>query len=154
MTTQFPFHPTTGHRLVRTVATAVVFSTARIEQVDGKAIVEVIDTQGINVAHIEQAQIDSAPFVATAGGDTCLLSEAVWSVLDVEHIEGFKADTSGTLLPSLNSALGNLIELGEATQGILDNWQRGDLAGAVNDLEATVLAIPLLRSHLDDEGDD
>lgn len=154
MTTQYPFHPLTGQRLVRTIETAVIFSAATISKVDGNEVVEVIKPLVINSADIEQALIDNTPFVATAGGDSCLLSEAVWSVLDVEFLEGFTSNSSGTPLPSLNSTLEGLVSLGDATQTVLDNWARGHLANAVNELEDAVLAIPLLSQHLLNEAVD
>lgn len=154
MTTQYPFHPLTGQRLVRTIETAVIFSAATISKVDENEVVEVIKPLGINAGDIEKAQIDNTPFVATAGGDSCLLSEAVWSVLDVESLEGFTSTSSGTPLPSLNSTLEDLVALGEATQTVLDNWARGHLANAVHELEDAVLAIPLLSQHLQNGADD
>ena len=153
MKTQFPYHPTTGQRLVQTINTAVFFNTARIVKVDGSDSVEVIDALGVEAANVEQAHIDRSPFVATGTGSTCLLSEAVWSDLDVERLEGFKDKTSGTPLPSLNSALADLVQLGEAAQIVLSNWDKGDLAGAVHELEDSVLAIPLLSNRIDDEAE-
>lgn len=147
MKTQFPFHPVSGQRLVRTIDTVLIFNTARIANVDGKDHVDVIDAIGINPSDTEQTHIDHSPFVATAAGAVCLLSEAVWSDLDVDHLEGFSSKTNGTPLPSLNEALANLVELGEASETVLATWAEGDLAGAVNDLEGVLAAIPLLGDH-------
>lgn len=151
MTNQYPFHPATGQRLVRVLETAIYQSAARIVKVDGAAVIDDIQAQISEPGNRERAQIDGIPFVATIAGHTCLLSEATWSPLEVEQLEGFTAGSTGTDLPSLNAAMCDLIHLGEASQSVVDNWETRDLSTAVCNLESAVQTCALLSSQLSDE---
>lgn len=154
MSTQYPYHPISGHRLVRTINTTVVFNTARIVKVDGNEIVEDIHSPDFDPANVVSAQINGTPFVATMGGDTCLLTEAIWADLEVDQLESFAAVTSATELPSLNDVLGDLVTIGEAAQWVLSNWETRNLASAVSGLEGALWTSPLLCNHLGLEDDD
>jgi hypothetical protein len=146
--TKHPFHPATGQRLIRVIETAFFLRAARIVEIGDASVIDDTQSQRMEANKIERAQIDGIPFVATISGHTCLFSEAIWSPLDVEQLEGVTEKSTGTDIPTLNGAMCELIHLGETSQAVVDSWAATSLSTAVCNLEGAVHASALLSSHL------
>lgn len=85
-TTLFPYHPTTGLRLEKTIEFIPAGVPQQIFKEAGKTQFEFTGGSQLNWDASETQQVGDDVYLADSDGTECLLSEAVWSEIEGDSI--------------------------------------------------------------------
>lgn len=138
---QYPYHPATGLRLVKTIDFVPAGVAQDIIKLDGEIQYEEAGGSTMHWNNTEGQRLGGNTFLADEDGNECLSSEAVWSAVEADSIpiEVPGAHSSVTMPNSLRAQLQELASA--AREVVLDTEQGSDAKASSSALKA------LLQQH-------
>ncbi len=142
-TTLFPYHPTTGLRLEKTIEFIPAGVPQQIFKEAGQTQFEFTGGSQLNWDASETQQVGDDVYLADSDGTECLLSEAVWSEIEGDSI-AIEIPGTHTSVVCANSLRDQLRELASsAREAVLDVEQGTDPEASTIALKALLVKLGL-----------
>ncbi|HHH9443124.1 TPA: hypothetical protein ACP32N_005112 [Pseudomonas aeruginosa] len=129
----YPFHPVTGDRLVGTLEMIPALVPREIYRDEGVTTIEDGTESQINWNAQEVATLNGQQVLVTEAGASCVQSEILWAVHDVERLE-VKNARPATTCPSFNSLMFAYIVLHMTLKCTIGNLKAGYSEGQLDTL--------------------
>ncbi|RMM39480.1 hypothetical protein QO021_28800 (plasmid) [Pseudomonas amygdali pv. lachrymans] len=137
----FPYHPSTGLRLEKTIDFIPAGVPHQITKEAGEVKFEFTGGSQLNWDASETQQVGKEVYLADSDGTECLLSEAIWSEVEEDSI-ALKSPGTHTSVVGANTLRDQLRELASSTREVVLDVEQG------TDPEASTIALKAMLVSL------